>query len=121
MSADQLMRTQGDGSGSCFGRTRGSGTCRTLTRVGRVQRVFAAYGFDIVIVAAAAQSVVGTTLRAAGARADGARLCLGTLALGAGILVLIGRRWFPFAVGGGRWLGRAALSFLDPQLISTQA
>jgi len=92
-----------------------------LTRVGRVQRFFAAYGFDIVIVAAAAQSVVGTTLRDDGDRPDGARLWFETLALAAVILVLIGRRWFPFAVAAVTWLGSAALSFLDPQLISTQA
>src|SRR4051794_41839077 len=111
MSADQLMRTQGDGSGSSFGRTRGSGTCRTLTRVGRVQRFFAAYGFDIVIVAAAAQSVVGTTLRDDGDRPDGARLWFETLALAAGIPGLNRGRRVPFPVGAGAWLGGGGPSF----------
>jgi len=86
----------------------------------RVWRFFATFGLDIVIVAAAATSVIGTLVRDDADRPDGAQLWFETVAIAAVALVLIARRWAPFAVPVATWVGSAALSFLDPQLITTQ-
>jgi signal transduction histidine kinase len=88
--------------------------------VGRVWRFLVAYGFDILIVVAAVQSAVGTAHREDADRPSGAQLWFEVLAIAAVILGLIARRWFPFGAPAVTWVGSAALSFVDPQLISSQ-
>jgi signal transduction histidine kinase len=87
----------------------------------RIGRFFAAYGFDILIVGAAVESAVGTTLRHDADRPNGARLWFEALAIAALILVLCARRRFPFAAPAFTWLGSAALSLMDRQVVTTQA
>lgn len=87
----------------------------------RVWRFFAAYGFDILIVGAAAECAVATILRTDAGHPTGARLWLEALALAAVVLVLCVRRWFPFAAPVLTWLGSAALSLVDGQLVTTPA
>ena len=55
------------------------------------------HGLDIVIVAAAIESAIGTALRQDADRPDGAMLWFESLAIAAVILVLLARRRFPFA------------------------
>jgi signal transduction histidine kinase len=89
--------------------------------VSRAWRFLAAYGFDILVVGAAVECAVGTILRTDAGHPNGARLWLEALALAAVILVLCARRWLPFAAPMLTWLGSAALSLVDGQLVTTQA
>jgi signal transduction histidine kinase len=87
----------------------------------RIWRFLATYGYDLLIVAAAAESAVGTALRDDADRPDGARLWFEIVAVCAVVLVLSARRRFPFGAPLVTWVGGAALSLLDGQLITTQA
>jgi signal transduction histidine kinase len=87
----------------------------------RVWQFFAAWALDVLIVAAAAVSAVGTVLRNDADRPDGAQLWFEAAAISAVIVVLCARRRFPFGAPLVTWTGGAALSFLDGQLITTQA
>ncbi len=84
--------------------------------MGRVWRFFAAWGLDVLIVVAASASAVGTSLRTDADRPDGAQLWFEVVAITSSLL-LLGRRRFPFAAPAFVWVGSAALSFLDGQLI----
>lgn len=88
--------------------------------MGRVGRFFAAYGFDVLIVGAAVEGVVGTVLRTDADRPSGARLWFEAFAIATLILVLLARRRFPFAVPAMTWVGSAALSLLDGELVTSQ-
>jgi signal transduction histidine kinase len=87
----------------------------------RVWQFFAAWALDVLIVAAAAVSAVGTVLRHDADRPDGAQLWFEAAAISAVIVVLCARRRFPFGAPLVTWTGGAALSFLDGQLVTTQA
>ena len=75
------------------------------------------YGLDILIVAAALASAVGTATRADSDRPTGPMLWFETIAVTLVVLFLLARRRFPFAAPAAMWLFSAALSFLDGQLI----
>ena len=79
-----------------------------------------AWGLDILIVGAAAASVLGTIARDDADRPDGLQLWFEVVAIGAVLLSLCARRRFPFLAPAFVWIGSAALSFLDHQLITTQ-
>ncbi|GAB7007068.1 hypothetical protein JCM18899A_45410 [Nocardioides sp. AN3] len=87
----------------------------------RVWRFLVAHGLDILIVVAALESAIGTTLRTDTEAPDGARLWLETLLIAGLVLVLLARGRFPFVAPAMFWIGTAAASFLDGRLISSQA
>jgi signal transduction histidine kinase len=89
--------------------------------VGRVWRFFRAWGLDALIVVAALESAIGTTLRTDADAPHGARLWVEMAVVAGLVLVLLGRRRWPFAAPATFWLGAAAASFLDGQLVSSQA
>jgi len=88
--------------------------------MGRVWRWFAAWGLDTLVVAAAAAAAIGTLARTDTDRPDGAQLWFEVLALSLVLLTLCARRQLPFLAAASVWIGSAALSFLDNQLITTQ-
>jgi signal transduction histidine kinase len=89
--------------------------------VTRVWRFLAAYGLDILIVVAALESAVGTAARTDADSPNGARLWLEMVVIAGLVLILLARGRWPFAVPVAFWLGAAAASFLDHQLVSSQA
>jgi signal transduction histidine kinase len=89
--------------------------------MGRLLRFATAYGLDVLIVVAALESAIGTSLRTDGERLDGAMLGVEIAVIAGLVLVLLARRRFPFAAPASFWGGAAAASFLDGQLVSSQA
>ena len=89
--------------------------------MGRVWRFLAVWGLDVLIVCAAVASAVGTVLRTDAYRPDGLQLWFETAALSLALLALCARRWFPFLAPAFLWVACPALSFLDGNLIVTQA
>jgi signal transduction histidine kinase len=88
--------------------------------MGRVWGWFAAWGLDVVVVAAASASAIGTVLRDDVDRPDGPQLWFEVVAISVVLLALCARRQLPFLAPTFLWVGSAALSFLDHQLITTQ-
>jgi signal transduction histidine kinase len=89
--------------------------------MGRVWRFFAAWGLAVLVVVAAAASAVGTLLRNDSDRPDGLQLWFEVAALSMALLALCALRRFPFMAPAVIWLACPALSFLDGNLIVTQA
>ena len=79
------------------------------------------HGLDVLIVIAAVESAVSTLLRDDPQRPTGAMLWFEALALAGAILTLLARRRFPFAAPASSWLISSALSFLDGELIPSEA
>ena len=69
----------------------------------RLTRFLATYGADLLIVAAAAQAAVSTAVRYDLPEASGARLVLEVVAVAAVVLVLLGRRRWPFGAPAAMW------------------
>ena len=90
-------------------------------RMGRLLRVVTSYGLDLLVVVAAVESAVGTSLRTDDEAPHGARLWVEMVVVAWLVLVLIGRRRWPFAAPAVFWVGCAAASFLDGRLVSSQA
>ncbi len=88
--------------------------------MGRVWRFFVAWGLDVLIVCAAVSGGIGTALRTDTDRPDGLQLWFEILVVTLIPLLLCARRGWPFAAPAFVWIGSAALSFLDHQLITTQ-
>ena len=86
----------------------------------RLTRFLATYGADLLIVAAAAQAAVATAVRYDLPDASGARLGFEVAAVAAVVLVLLGRRRWPFAAPAALWTLCAAVSFVDGELIPSQ-
>ncbi|WP_395657242.1 sensor histidine kinase [Nocardioides sp.] len=87
----------------------------------RVWRFATAWGLDVLIVVAALESGIGAALRTDADRPDGALLSLEVLLITGLVLVLLARRRFPFLAPAVLWIGCAAASLVDGQLISSQA
>jgi signal transduction histidine kinase len=87
----------------------------------RVWRFFAVWGLDVLIVCAVVASAVGTVLRDDAERPSGPQLWFEVAALSIALLALCARRRFPFCAPGFVWVAAPALSFLDGNLIVTQA
>jgi signal transduction histidine kinase len=83
--------------------------------------LLAVWGLDVLIVCAAVASALGTVLRTDAYRPDGLQLWFETAALSLALLALCARRWFPFLAPAFLWVACPALSFLDGNLIVTQA
>jgi signal transduction histidine kinase len=86
----------------------------------RVWGWVAAWGLDVVVVAAASASAIGTVARDDVDRPDGAGLWLEVVAICVVVLALCARRQLPFLAPAFLWSGSAALSFFDHQLVTTQ-
>lgn len=84
-------------------------------------RFLAAYGLDLLLVVAAIESAIGTALRTDHDRRDGAMLVVEIVVIAGLVLVLLARRWWPFGAPAAFWIGAAAASYLDGQLVSSQA
>jgi signal transduction histidine kinase len=89
--------------------------------MGRVWRWFAAWGLDVLVVVAAAASAVGTVLRNDSDRPDGLQLWFEVAAIAVIPLALCVRRRFAFLAPAFVWTVSPLLSFLDGNLIVTQA
>lgn len=81
---------------------------------------FSKYGLDVLIVIAAVSSAVGTATRPTSERSSGPLLWFEVVAVAVVVLLLLGRRRFPFGAPAGMWLLSAALSFVDGRLIVNQ-
>jgi signal transduction histidine kinase len=88
--------------------------------VSRAWLLLSRYGLDVLIVLAAVSSAIGTATRPPSERPSGALLWFEVVAVTAVVLLLLGRRRFPFAAPAGMWLASAALSFVDGRLIVNQ-
>jgi signal transduction histidine kinase len=86
----------------------------------RARGWFAAWGIDVLVVVCAVSSAVGTLARDDVDRPDGPRLWFEALAICLVLLTLCARRQFPFLAPCLVWVGSAALSFVDHQLITSQ-
>ena len=98
---------------SYLGRTHSATGPSYLDEVSRLWPFLSKYGLDLVIVAVAVQSAIGTALRDDPQRPDGLLLWLEVALMAAIVLALLGRHRFPFAAPAALWLSTAALSFLD--------
>ena len=76
---------------------------------------------DVLVVALAVASAVGTGLRTDAYRPSGIRLGLEIAAIALMVLTLLLRHRAPFAAPASTWLFGAALSFVDGRLIVGQA
>src|SRR3954453_5683725 len=87
----------------------------------RVWRLLAAWGLDVLVVVAAVASAVGTVARNDADRPDGVQLWFEVAALSIALLALCARRRYPFLAPSFLWVAAPALSFVDGNLIVTQA
>jgi signal transduction histidine kinase len=87
----------------------------------RLWRFFAAWGLDVLVVVAVVASAVGTVLRNDAERPSGPQLWFEVAALTIALLALCARRGIPFLGPALVWIAAPALSFLDGNLIVTQA
>ena len=87
----------------------------------RAWRFLAVWGLDVLVACAALASAVGTVLRTDAYRPDGLQLWFETAALSLALLALCARRRLPFLAPAFLWVACPALSFLDGNLIVTQA
>ena len=85
-----------------------------LEPMGRVWRFFAAWGLDVLVVAAAAASAIGTLLRDDADRPDGLQLWFEVVAITVVLLALCARRRFPFLAPAFVWIGCAGAELRRP-------
>jgi signal transduction histidine kinase len=83
----------------------------------RIWRVVRRYGFDLLIVVAAAESALEVAFRDNAGRTPETSHWFAVPAVAAGVLVLLGRRRFPFGAPALFWLGAAAITFIDGRLV----
>jgi signal transduction histidine kinase len=75
------------------------------------------YGFDVLIVIAAVESALEVAYRQGATQAPRTTLWFCVPAVAAIVLLLLGRRRFPFGAPASFWLVGAALSFVDGRLL----
>jgi signal transduction histidine kinase len=85
-----------------------------VSRIGSIAR---RYGFDLLIVIAAIESVLEVVLRRDALDAPRTTLWFAVPAIALLVLSLLGRRRFPFAAPASVWLLAAALSSVDGRLV----
>lgn len=106
-----------DETRSDFGRTPGPSWRVYLEDVERLRGLVSRYGFDLLLVLAAAGATAESLSRQGDARPDAAMLWLQTAGIALSALVLLLRRRFPFGAPSGTWLLAALLSFVDGELV----
>ena len=79
-----------------------------------------AHGVDLLIVVGAVQAAVSTAARYDLPDASGGRLGFEAVAVAVVVLVLLGRRRWPFGAPAAMWILSAAVSFYDGELIPSQ-
>lgn len=89
--------------------------------VTRAWAFLARHGLDLLVVATAVVTAVGTALRDDLQHPNGPLFLVGIVGITSSVLVLLARRRFPFAAPAATWLVCAALSFVDGQLIANGA
>lgn len=87
----------------------------------RLGRLLATYGLDLLVVLAAVASAVGTVLRNDASRPSGGQLAFEVAAIALVPLSLLTRRRLPFVAPAFVWTVSPLLSFLDGDLVTTQA
>ncbi len=75
------------------------------------------HGFDVLIVITAVESALEVAFRDNPGRSPQTTLWFAVPAVAGGVLLLLGRRRFPFGAPAIFWLGAAAVSFLDGRLV----
>ena len=75
------------------------------------------HGFDLLIVITAVESALEVAFRDNPGRSPQTTLWFAVPAVAGGVLLLLGRRRFPFGAPAIFWLGAAAVSFLDGRLV----
>jgi signal transduction histidine kinase len=85
--------------------------------VKRLKELLRRYGFDVLIVLAAAENAIEVSLRTDSVEAPRTTLWFSVPASAAVILPLLARRRFPFAAPASVWLLAAAFSFVDGRLV----
>jgi signal transduction histidine kinase len=75
------------------------------------------HGFDVLIVITAVESALEVAFRDNPGRAPQTTVWVAVPAVAGGVLLLLGRRRFPFGAPAIFWLGAAAVSFLDGRLV----
>ena len=86
----------------------------------RLSALLQAYGVDLLIVVGAVQAAVSTAARYDLPDASGGRLGFEAVAVAVVVLVLLGRRRWPFGAPAAMWILSAAVSFYDGELIPSQ-
>ena len=86
----------------------------------RPSALLQAYGVDLLIVVGAMQAAVSTAARYDLPDASGGRLGFEAVAVAVVVLVLLGRRRWPFGAPAAMWILSAAVSFYDGELIPSQ-
>lgn len=89
--------------------------------MGSAWRFASRHGVDVLIAGTALASAVGVLARHDPQRPTGILLWLEAVAVALVVLLLLGRRRFPFGAPAAMWLFSAALSFLDGLLIVNRA
>jgi signal transduction histidine kinase len=75
------------------------------------------HGFDVLIVITAVESALEVAFRDNPGRTPQTTVWVAVPAVAGGVLLLLGRRRFPFGAPAIFWLGAAAVSFLDGRLV----
>jgi signal transduction histidine kinase len=75
------------------------------------------HGFDVLIVITAVESALEVAFRDNPGRTPQTTLWFAVPAVAGGVLLLLGRRRFPFGAPAIFWLGAAAVTFLDGRLV----
>lgn len=75
------------------------------------------YGFDLLVVVAALESALEIAFRHDASRAPRTTHWFAVPAVAVGVLLLLGRRRFPFAAPATFWLLAAAVTFVDGRLV----
>lgn len=75
------------------------------------------YGLDVLIAIAALESALEVAFRENASRAPQTTAWVAVPAVAVGVLLLLGRRRFPFGAPATFWLGAVAVSFVDGRLV----
>lgn len=93
----------------------------TLAHVSGLRDLVVRYGVDVLVVVAGVGTALGSLSRTGSDRPDGVLLWLEAVGIALVILILLLRKRLPFAAPAATWLLAASLSFIDGQLVASQA
>ncbi len=115
----RVSAAQSDESESDLGRTSWSASASYLVGVARLPAQPWSLAFDLLVLIAAAWSVVDALVRQFQPHTVG--LWLQSIALGVAVLLLLGRHRFPFAAPAAVWIACPALAVLNGALVANAA